>query len=157
MAILDPKPTCRPIRGNSANQGKQKKMTIRQKDLYGRIPHRYKGGIKTEQRTQEMARYILIDNNSGFIFGDTKNINCSRTFKNPAEAAKMLDESIGEPASEYVEIYGDHDTSGKSGYGVYSADDIEDMTEVEDGTDQATIDKFCRKCVRICFVETVRE
>ena len=115
------------------------------------------GSSKPNRRTQEMARYILIDNNSGFIFGDTKNMNCSRSFKTPAEAAKMLDESIGEPASEYVEIYGDHDTSGKSGYSVYSVDDIEDMTEVEDGTDQATIDKFCRKCERVCFVETICE
>ena len=44
-----------------------------------------------------MPRYILIDNNSGYIFGDSADFAAgNQSDLTPTEAARLMDESIGE-------------------------------------------------------------
>ena len=53
-----------------------------------------------------MARYILIDNYSGYIFGDTADIN-GRALQvdNPIDAARAFDEQVrGEHGRAYESI-----------------------------------------------------
>ena len=94
-----------------------------------------------------MARYILIDNCSGFIWGDSADLN-NKIFAGTAlEFAKALDESIGEHGRTYEE-QNRPDASNQIGYHVYRADiDGSDaVTIVRDGQDQETIDAVTESC-----------
>lgn len=96
-----------------------------------------------------MARYILIDSNSGYIFGDSADLN-GRIFQtdDALEFAAALDASIGEHGRSYE--WGDADDRHRSCYHVYRADiDGSDaVTIVHDGQDQETIDSVMRDCRR---------
>ena len=103
-----------------------------------------------------MARYILIDNGSGYIFGDTADFASGRQsdIENISDAARMLDESIGEYGREYTT----HDLSPMStvtGYDVYRADinGSEAVPVVLDGQDAETISAVISCCVYVGFVE----
>ncbi len=114
-----------------------------------------------------MPRYILIDNNSGFIFGDTADFGrklrpfVSEAFPvsgcelTPAQAARVLDEEIvGEHGRSYVEMsYAPGDT--RTGYAVYRADinGSEAVASIIDGQDQEMIDAVESDCDFVCFVE----
>lgn len=104
-----------------------------------------------------MARYILIDNNSGYIWGDSADL-CGRIFYGSAmEFAQALDESLGEHGREYVEHSRDpHSTV--SGYHVYRADidGSQAVTTVWDGQDQETIDAVTSSCRYEGFIEVRR-
>lgn len=103
-----------------------------------------------------MARYILIDNNSGYIFGDTADFANGRSDLSPADAARLLDESIGEIGRDYVE-HNSNPRSTITGYRVYRADvrGSEAVPVVHDGQDQETIDEVVRLCEFVGFVECV--
>ena len=73
-------------------------------------------------------RYALIDNNSGYVFGV---VDAS----NPVEAAKILDQKIGDGSREYEEA-GRPDFSNETGYHVYHAP--ADF-EVDDGQNEKEI------------------
>lgn len=105
-----------------------------------------------------MPRYILIDSNSGYIFGDTADYAAGADLAqsahfNPVEAARLLDESIGEYGRAYVETGRPRDT--RTGYHVYRADmDGSDAVPVVwDGQDQETIEAVERDCEYVGFVE----
>jgi hypothetical protein len=99
-----------------------------------------------------MARYILIDNNSGYVFGDTADYASARSDLTPIEAARLLDESIGELGRTYRETANPRDTS--TGYHVYRADvrGSEAVPVVTDGQDQDYIESVQRDCEYVTFV-----
>ena len=101
-----------------------------------------------------MARYILIDNGSGYIFGDTADFAAGKDFDGICEAAKLLDESLGEHGRIYTEL-SRHPRTTVTGYSVYRADinGSEAVTVVQDGQDQEMIEAVERDCQFVGFVE----
>lgn len=108
-----------------------------------------------------MARYILIDNSSGYIFGDTSDINGAiYSAESPADAARELDEKIvGQHGRSYRERTDVVSGTSVTGYHVYRADvrGSEAVPTVWDGQDQETIDAVERDCQYVCFVECADE
>jgi len=95
-----------------------------------------------------MDRYILIENNSGFIFGDSADLD-GRTFTGTAvEFARALDDSIGAHGRDYALTHNPHDTS--TGYHVYAATDA--IPTVSDGQDSETIEAVERDCAYVGFI-----
>lgn len=103
-----------------------------------------------------MARYILIDNHSGYIFGDSADINGKIFDGTPCEVAQAIDESIGEYGRSYEES--DPDNSTVSGYHVYRADidGSEAVGNIHDGQDQEMIAAVERDCEYVTFVRYAR-
>lgn len=103
-----------------------------------------------------MARYILIDNNTGYIFGDTADFASGRQsdIENISDAARMLDESIGEYGRKYTE-HAQNPMSTATGYDVYRADinGSEAVPVVWDGQDAETINAVVSCCEYVGFVE----
>ena len=102
-----------------------------------------------------MARYILIDKNSGFIFGDSADFKGGIFSGSALEYAKALDESIGNFGRDYdVKPVADC-RGGGAGYIVFRADvnGSDAVPVVHDGQDQETIDAVERDCEAICFIE----
>lgn len=100
-----------------------------------------------------MARYILIDNNSGYIWGDSADFD-GRIFSGDAlEYAKALDESIGTFDREYEMLRRAPD--GASGYHVYRADinGSEAVSVVHDGQSRDEIAAVEQGCELVGFVE----
>ena len=102
-----------------------------------------------------MARYILIDNNSGYIWGDSADLEGKIFNGTPVEFAKALDESLGAYGREYDELsFSQHRNDITSGYRVYRADvrGSEAVAVVQDGQDQDMIDAVERDCAELCFI-----
>jgi hypothetical protein len=102
-----------------------------------------------------MARYILIDNNSGYIWGDSADLEGKIFDGTPAEFAKKLDESLGTYGREYDELsFSQHRSDTRSGYRVYRADvrGSDTVAIVQDGRDQDMIDAVERDCAEDCFI-----
>ena len=98
-----------------------------------------------------MTRYILIDSNSGYIFGDSADFAAGNSDLTPTEAARLMDESIGEHGREYRELSSvPRDT--RTGYAVYRA---EAVPVVQDGQDREMIEAVERDCEFVAFVEAV--
>lgn len=99
-----------------------------------------------------MARYILIDANSGYIFGDSADLN-GKIFNGTAvEYAHALDESNGEHGREYIEHR--RRPMSASGYFVYSdASGSDAVTAVWDGQSRETVDAVERDCIFEGFIE----
>lgn len=94
-----------------------------------------------------MPRYILIDNASGYIFGDSADLEGKIFSGSPEEFAEALDASIGQHGRTYTfGIRAPRDTS--TGYHVYRADvnGSEAIPVVWDGQNQETIDAVQRDC-----------
>lgn len=106
-----------------------------------------------------MARYILIDSITGYIFGDTADFASGHQsdIRSIAEAARLLGEHIG--AGEYTYIEHSSRPSGADGYHVYRADinGSEAVPDILDGQDQETIEAVERDCDYVGFVQCVRE
>jgi hypothetical protein len=79
------------------------------------------------------ARYILIDDYSDFIYGDSARLNGEPFVGTAIEFARAMDESNGCYGRTYT---GCTYTSGTDGYHVYSAD--ENVAIVIDGQDAGT-------------------
>lgn len=102
-----------------------------------------------------MARFILIDNCSGYIFADSADLN-SRIFEgSPAEFAAAFDASIGEHGRAYEEVSRRALASNESGYHVYRADvnGSEAVPVAYDGQDHEAIEAVERDCE---YVTTLR-
>lgn len=82
-----------------------------------------------------MARYIMIDPNTGYIFGDSADIGGKVVTGTPKEVVAALDAHIGTPGL-------------CEGYEVYRADvgGSEVVPVVIDGQDQDTINAVMRYC-----------
>ncbi|MGA8169819.1 MAG: hypothetical protein WB816_03120 [Methylocystis sp.] len=116
-------------------------------------------------------RLILIDDISGFIFGDTANYRLGRldewidnnsdndgdTERLSLLAARLLDDSIGEHGREYQFVDHDLDHAG-AGYSVYRAniDGLDSPPIVIDGRNREAIDAVRRDCRLEGFVECRR-
>lgn len=103
-----------------------------------------------------MARYILIDDASGYIWGDTADLAGWReSEQTPVEAARLLDESLGEHGRTYEDV---SRLDGHSGYRVYRADvrGSEQVPSIHDGRDPEMIEAVERDCefiTAIAFAE----
>jgi hypothetical protein len=94
----------------------------------------------------DMPRYILIDRNSGYVWGDSADFAAGKHDDlTPIEAAKLLDLSLNEARFAY-ETTERHNASAV--YDVYRADvrGSEAVPVVTDGQDQETIDAVEREC-----------
>ena len=90
-----------------------------------------------------MTRYILIDSNSGYIFGDMY-------ADTPALAAQEIDENLGVNDRTYVEhSRAPHDT--RTGYAAYTVP--AGFPEITDGQDQNLIDRVDAEGKMVAFVE----
>ena len=106
-----------------------------------------------------MAHYILIDNASGYIFGDSRDLDGKLFVGTPAEFAAALDESIGEHGHGYVHLPFSL-RSHTTGYHVYRIDvrDSEAVAIVQDGQNPDTIQEVVESCEYAGFVyRTARE
>jgi hypothetical protein len=129
--------------------------------------------VLTIAASKEVAnmRLILIDNNSGLIFGDTANYllarlndwrennsdNNSDTARLSLMAARLLDDTIGEHGREYGFInYDPRDT--RTGYLLYRADidGADALPVVTDGQKQEMIHSVRSACRLEGFVECRR-
>ena len=101
-----------------------------------------------------MARYILICSESGYIFGDSADIDDKIVTGTPAQVAAALDASIGLHDRTYSELHA-RPSDGRTGYLVYRADidGSEVVPLVHDGQDRDTIEQVERLCEYVCFVE----
>ncbi len=95
-----------------------------------------------------MARYILIDNCSGYIFGDSADLDGQIFSGTPIEFAAALDASIGAHGRTYEDVSRYALASNETGYHVYRADvdGSEAVDVVWDGQDQDTIDAVIDNC-----------
>jgi hypothetical protein len=83
-----------------------------------------------------MQHYILIDNYTGTIFYDTRDLpGFDDSDGSPIAAARLGDQSIGEYDRRYCETYRPNDT--RTGYHVYAIDDT--TPPIHDGTDDEII------------------
>ena len=104
-----------------------------------------------------MARYILIDNYTGYIWGDSADLDGAIFAGTALDFAAALDASLGNHGRTYTE-QPRPDASNQSGYHVYRADiDGSDaVTVVHDGQDQATIDAVTGTCRYDGFIASER-
>ncbi len=96
-----------------------------------------------------MARYILIDNCSGFIFGDTADYAAGDLSEmTPTEAAQRLDASLNEFGHSYEEVGRRALAANETGYHVFRADvgGSDAIAVVQNGQDQDVIDAVERDC-----------
>ena len=115
-----------------------------------------------------MTRYILIDNASGYIFGDTADLP-RHTFAGdefpvdqnsltPQDAARWLDETVVKDFGRSYECHSRAPDSNTMGYLVYRADinGSDAVPVVQDGQSRETIKAVERDCKFVCFVEATR-
>jgi hypothetical protein len=115
-----------------------------------------------------MPRYILIDNASGYIFGDTANLPSTHVIDGetmaawgdasltPALAARWLDESeVREFGRSYEAVSRSALASNETGYHVYRADvhGSDAVPVFMDGQDREAIEAVERDCE---YVTTLR-
>ena len=101
------------------------------------------------------ARYIMIDNCSGYVFGDSADLDGHIFNGTPIEYAAALDASIGEHNRTYEDMSRRALGSEETGYHVYRADvnGSEAVALVWDGQDRETIEAVIRDCE---YVTTIR-
>ena len=101
-------------------------------------------------------RYIIIDNYSGYIWGDSADFAAGKEQpQSMVDTCKMLDESIGEYERTYEAV---SRLSGQNGYVVYRVDvnGGEAVPVVRDGQDRDMIEAVERDCQLLGYVETTR-
>ena len=101
-----------------------------------------------------MARFILIDNNTGYIFGDTADLNGDLVqATSPIDACRAVDQLVvGVRDRSYKEV--SSLASNETGYRVYRADinGSEAVTVAHDGQDKETIEAVERDCRLVATV-----
>lgn len=101
-------------------------------------------------------RLILIDNVSGYIFGDSADFASGRAMESASDAARLLDIAIhGASVRTYEERGPNHPVpANATAYHVYRADigGSEATPVVWDGQDQETIDAVERECSKVAVV-----
>ena len=107
-----------------------------------------------------MSRYILIDNESGFIVGDTADLP-PHTFAGedfpvcqsgitPTEAARWLDEAVIRTFGRTYEFLSHNPGDTSTGYPVYNGADA--VVVAWDGQDREAIAAVERDCEYVGFV-----
>lgn len=94
-----------------------------------------------------MARWILIDNNSGYIFADSGDLDGPARDETPIEFAARFDATIHEYGRTY-EMLARNPRTTVTGYDVYRADidGTEAVALVYDGQDNETIQSVITRC-----------
>lgn len=115
---------------------------------------------RSRQKGPQMARFIIIDTQTGYIFGDTADLTtaqyeCSNRNDDAdiVAACRAVDESIGSHGLSYrLESY--NPSKSRDGYLVYRADvgGSDAVPTVTDGQDQETIEAVERDCDLVGFV-----
>lgn len=103
-----------------------------------------------------MARYILIDNASGYIWGDSADLEGQIFSGTPLEFAAALDHHVGTHTPRtYEDVSRSALASNETGYHVYRADlnGSEAVPVVQNGQDQEMIEAVERDCE---YVTTIR-
>ena len=102
-----------------------------------------------------MGRYIFIDSNSGYIWGDSSEFATEGT-NDLTELARMLDESFGEIGRSYI-THNNNPQTTTTGYHVYRADvgGSEQVGNIWDGQDQEIIEAVEEFCSYEGFVEVI--
>ncbi len=102
-----------------------------------------------------MARYILIDNASGYIWGDSADLSGKIFAGSPIEFARALDESLGFYDGEYEVCTRSEVASNETGYHVYRADvgGSEAVSAIVDGQSREMIEAVTNDCE---YVTTIR-
>lgn len=103
-----------------------------------------------------MTRYILIDDNSGHIWGDSADLDGAIfAADDPIEYAAALDRATGDPDWSYAWSA----SSGGGGYHVYRADvrGSDAITVVWDGQDRDTINAVEQGCEYLGFITRNRK
>jgi hypothetical protein len=103
-----------------------------------------------------MARFILIDNNSGYIWGDSADTNGPARDETPVEYARRLDAYVGKCLPEFREYVcccnNPHD--GSNGYDVYEDVGIsESIPVITDGQSQEQIEMVENNCSYVGFIK----
>ena len=95
-----------------------------------------------------MTRYILIDTFSGYVWGDTADLDCHEP-ADPIAACRTLDEELGISGRNYFEV----SASDQASYEVKEAPD--GFPPVIDGRDPETIDRVAElpTVARIAYTE----
>lgn len=101
-----------------------------------------------------MPRYIMIDDASGYVWGDTGDLDGPARDETPIEACRRLDASVGVYQRDYVEHGPRYRPAGQTAYHVYRADvgGSEVVPLVWDGQDAATIAEVERLCDPVAVV-----
>lgn len=115
-----------------------------------------------------MPRYILIDNHSGYIFGDTANLPThmfaedvspiSQSGLTPVEAARWLDETeVRVFGRVYEAVSRGALASNEAGYHVYRADlhGSDAVPICDDGQSQEAIEEVERLCEYVTSIRCV--
>ncbi|TGD91905.1 hypothetical protein [Methylobacterium nonmethylotrophicum] len=98
-----------------------------------------------------MPRYIIIDRNSGYIWGDSADFGAGRHRSlDPILACRLLDESMREPRREYEEVSHDDD---RATYDVYEDTGTgEAIPVILEGRDKETINTVISSCKRVATI-----
>ena len=106
-----------------------------------------------------MPRYILIDNCSGYIWGDSADLNGAIFEGTPLEYAAALDASLGELGRTYKEISKYELPSYADGSRVYRADvhGSDAVAVVWDDQDQDTVYSAIKDCEYVTTILIGRE
>jgi hypothetical protein len=100
----------------------------------------------------DMTRYILVDNNSGYIWGDSADFAPHGDIGGAADAARLLDEGLGTTGRAY-ELLGRNPCTTCTGYDVYLSELGTDVLPVvHDGQDEEAIAAVQTGCQYLGFV-----
>jgi len=102
-----------------------------------------------------MARYIIQDAASGYIYGDTADLDGAARDETPIEAARRMDKAEELDDREYEEVR--ELSGGDDGYLVYRADvdGSEAVTVCIDGQDAEYIEAVERDCDLVAIIRCV--
>lgn len=98
-----------------------------------------------------VTRYILMDNATGRIWGDTADLDGPARDETPAEAAARLDHALGDDSRFFIEEHPSTALTGVDGYIVYAAP--ADFPHIPDGEDQTMIDRVIAECEAVAFAQ----
>ncbi len=97
-----------------------------------------------------MARYILIKRHSGFVWGDSADLQGRPFVGTPTEFAQALDESYGEFGRQYDEQPFATDHGDADGYLVFAPP--ADFPVVHDDDSRAGVTRVDIVCAPVCFI-----
>ena len=115
-----------------------------------------------------MPRYILIDHDTGYVWGDTGDLDGPARQETPLEAARRLDLAYGETDRAYTEHAPDYRppslrfgaaSPATSAYHVYRADldGSEVVPIIWDGQSREAIEAVEALCRKVAVVESIAQ
>ena len=105
-----------------------------------------------------MPRFIVINNRTGYIIGDTANIGGKIVaVDHPVEACRYIDEVRGARGKNYTQVARGDLTLNAAGYRVYRADEAgaELVPVVVDGQDTHVIEDVESQCPLVAMIRVM--